>query len=42
VHEAVTMTPSDEVESGHIVAEFRKGYKLKDKVIRASLVSVAE
>jgi len=42
VHEAVTMTPSDEVESGHIVTEFRKGYKLKDKVIRASLVSVAE
>ena len=42
VHEAVTMTPSDEVESGHIVAEFRKGYKLKDKIIRASLVSVAE
>ncbi len=42
VHEAVTMTPSDEVESGHIVQEYRKGYKLKDKVIRASLVSVAE
>ncbi len=42
VHEAVTMAPSDEVESGHIVQEYRKGYKLKDKVIRASLVSVAE
>ncbi len=42
VHEAVTMAPSDQVESGHIVQEFRKGYKLKDKVIRASLVSVAE
>ena len=42
VHEAVIMTPSDEVASGEIVQELRKGYKLKDKVVRASLVSVAE
>ncbi len=42
VHEAVTTAASDQVESGHIITEYRKGYKLKDKVIRASLVSVAE
>jgi molecular chaperone GrpE len=42
VHEAVTMVPSDEVASGEIVQELRKGYKLKDKVVRASLVSVAQ
>ncbi len=42
VHEAVIMTPSDDVSSGEIVQELRKGYKLKDKVVRASLVSVAE
>ncbi len=42
VHEAVTMVPSDDVDSGEIVQELRKGYKLKDKVVRASLVSVAQ
>ncbi len=42
VHEAVTMVPSDETPSGEIVQELRKGYKLKDKVVRASLVSVAQ
>ena len=42
VHEAVTMIPSDEVPSGDIVGELRKGYKLKDKVVRASLVSVSQ
>lgn len=42
VHEAVTMVPSEDVPSGEIVGELRKGYKLKDKVVRASLVSVAQ
>ena len=42
VHEAVTMAPSEDVPSGEIVGELRKGYKLKDKVVRASLVSVAQ
>ena len=42
VHEAVTMVPSEDVDSGEIVQELRKGYKLKDKVVRASLVSVAQ
>ncbi len=42
VHEAVTLVPSEDTPSGEIVDELRKGYKLKDKVVRASLVSVAE
>lgn len=42
VHEAVTMVPSDDAASGEVVQELRKGYKLKDKVVRASLVSVAQ
>jgi len=42
VHEAVTMIPSEDASSGEIVGELRKGYKLKDKVVRASLVSVAQ
>ncbi len=42
VHEAVTMVPSEDAASGEVVQELRKGYKLKDKVVRASLVSVAQ
>ena len=42
LHEAVTLVASDEVASGEIVQELRKGYKLKEKVVRASLVSVAQ
>jgi molecular chaperone GrpE len=42
VHEAVAMVPSEDTASGEVVQELRKGYKLKDKVVRASLVSVAQ
>jgi molecular chaperone GrpE len=42
MHEAVMRTPSDEVESGEIVQVLQPGYKLKERVLRATLVSVAE
>jgi molecular chaperone GrpE len=42
VHEAITMVSSDEHESGDVVQVLRQGYKLKDKVVRASLVTVAQ
>lgn len=32
---------TDDVEAGHVVAELRKGYKLHDKVLRPSQVTVA-
>jgi molecular chaperone GrpE len=41
VHEAVMRVDSDDVESGHIVQVMQKGYKLKDRVLRAAMVSVA-
>lgn len=41
-HEAVTNEPSEEVESGHIIATLRTGYVLKDRVLRPALVRVAQ
>ncbi len=41
LHEAVMQTPTDEKPENTIVAELQKGYKLGDKVLRASLVNVA-
>jgi len=40
-HEAVMQTPTSEQEEGTIIAELQKGYKIGDKVLRASLVNVA-
>ncbi len=42
LHNAVMQQPSEEVESGHIIQEFQKGYKYKERVIRHSMVMVAE
>jgi molecular chaperone GrpE len=41
MHEAVMRVDSDEVESGEIVQVLQKGYKLKERVLRATMVSVA-
>lgn len=41
-HEAITNEPSNEVESGHIIATLRTGYKHKDRVLRPALVRVAQ
>ena len=42
VHQAVMSIQDENFESGMIVEELQKGYKLKDRVIRASLVKVSE
>jgi molecular chaperone GrpE len=42
VHEALTLKPSDEYESGTVIAEAQAGYKLGDRVLRPALVYVAE
>ncbi|NDJ55142.1 MAG: nucleotide exchange factor GrpE [Chloroflexi bacterium] len=42
LHEAVMQVSSDAHESGQVVAVLRKGYQLDDRVIRATLVQVAE
>ncbi len=40
-HEAISSEPTDEVESQHIIATLRKGYKQKGRVLRPALVRVA-
>jgi molecular chaperone GrpE len=42
VHEAISHEPSPDHESGQIIAQVRQGYKLGDRVLRASLVRVAQ
>ncbi len=42
LHHAVMMEPSDEVESGMIIKELQKGYKVNGRVVRPSMVIVAE
>ncbi|UKS56842.1 nucleotide exchange factor GrpE [Exiguobacterium acetylicum] len=42
LHQAVVQEASEEHESGIVTAEFQKGYKLHDRVIRPSMVKVAE
>ncbi len=39
-HQAVMTVESDEHESNQVVEELQKGYKLKDRVIRPSMVKV--
>jgi molecular chaperone GrpE len=41
VHQAVMQEENDEFESGTVIAELQKGYKLKDKVIRPAMVKVS-
>ena len=41
-HNAVMQAPSEEYESGIIIQELQKGYMYKDKVVRHSMVMVAE
>lgn len=41
-HQAVMTVKDDNFEANMIVEELQKGYKLKDRVIRASLVKVSE
>jgi molecular chaperone GrpE len=41
-HDALAQEPSDEYESGTVTREMIKGYQIGDRVIRPSLVYVAE
>jgi len=42
VHHAMSQIETGDAEENTVVKEFRKGYTLKDKVIRAALVGVAK
>ena len=41
-HEALLLTPSDQVPEGQIIEEFRRGYMLHARVLRASQVVVSQ
>jgi len=41
LHEAVLEEETAEHQDGSVVEEFRKGYRFKDRVLRASMVKVA-
>lgn len=41
IHEAVSYVPSPEHEAGDIIEEMRSGYKLGERLIRASMVVVS-
>ncbi|MEA2684732.1 MAG: molecular chaperone GrpE [Chloroflexota bacterium] len=40
-HQAVMAEPSDDHEDGEVIAELQRGYRLRDRVLRPSLVKVA-
>lgn len=42
VHHAMTQVERDDIDEMTVVEEFRKGYRVKDKVLRPSLVSVSK
>ncbi len=42
MHEAVAQEASAEVEEGHVIRQLRKGYKLKDRLLRAAIVVVSK
>jgi molecular chaperone GrpE len=42
VHHAISQVEREDIDENIVVEEFRKGYMLKDKVLRASLVAVSK
>jgi hypothetical protein len=42
LHNAVMQGESEDAESGDILEVFQKGYKVKDRIIRHSMVKVAK
>jgi molecular chaperone GrpE len=41
LHEAIEMVDSDAVKDHHVLEELQRGYKLKDRLLRPSMVRVA-
>lgn len=42
IHEAILQEPSDQYESGTVIAVLQQGYKHKERVLRPALVKVAQ
>lgn len=41
IHEALSQQPSNDVPEGHVLQQVRKGYRLKDRLVRPAAVVVA-
>eukprot|EP00884_Botryococcus_braunii_P021484 jgi/Botrbrau1/8019/Bobra.384_2s0041.1 len=41
LHEAIMRAPDNSLPDGTIIQEFRKGFKIGDKLIRAAMVKVS-
>lgn len=41
LHEAIKQEPNDTVPEGHVICTMRRGYRLKDRVLRAATVVVS-
>ena len=42
IHEAISQQETDEVPEGHVVQQVRKGYKLRERLLRPASVIVAK
>jgi molecular chaperone GrpE len=41
LHEAIMREPNDEVPDGTVLTEFRKGFKMGDRLLRPAMVKVS-
>jgi molecular chaperone GrpE len=41
MHEAIMREPNDEVPDGTVIMEFRKGFKMGDRLLRPAMVKVS-
>src|SRR5262249_22752161 len=42
LHEAISQTETSETPDGHVAQQLRKGYKLRDRLLRPASVTVAK
>ncbi|MGH7977457.1 MAG: nucleotide exchange factor GrpE, partial [Limisphaerales bacterium] len=42
LHEAVSQQETSEIPDGHVLQQLRKGYKLRDRLLRPASVIVAK
>ena len=42
VHQAIQMVESPDVEENHVVDELQRGYRIKDRLLRPAMVTVAK
>jgi len=42
LHQAIQMVETAEVPDSHVIDELQRGYRLRDRVLRAAMVRVAQ